>query len=125
MRWFRRNRKSCGALAFAALALQFVLSFAHVHVLRRWHSGQTAANVLVWKSAIVLRAPSKRSAPFQTEHDCDICASISLIATAKPASAPEIIVPQRVALAILGAPRGTTLPIARHVLAQSRAPPAV
>jgi hypothetical protein len=123
MRWFRRTRRSCGVFALAALAVQLVLSFAHVHALRPSQTDQITARISAWTLAVALPAPSKRSVPPQSERDCDICATLNLVATGKPATAPEIIAPQLIATAIFSAPDRSVVPVMRYVLAQSRAPP--
>jgi hypothetical protein len=111
-------------LALAALALQIVLSFGHVHldgvVRSSSASGTTSQSVL----------PASRQTPAQNPTDdadgyCAICASIFLASTAFIPPVPQLPPPvgfERITLSFSIA-FGSVVP--RRVAFQSRAPPAV
>ena len=76
MRWVRTNRRWSTYLALAAMTLQLVLSFGHLH-LEKLGSGSAIAGVTAFK------APSSQQNPVQhpaNEADdyCAICATIHL-----------------------------------------------
>ncbi len=128
MRWFRRNRRSGGAVALAALTLQLALAFAHVHAVGPARSELgLAGKLLASKSAeAIVQAPSKGNGPHQSELNCDICATINLAGTAPPPPPPPEIVPPRVvSTAPFSAPDDNAFGVRRYVLAQSRAPPSL
>jgi hypothetical protein len=112
-------------LALAALALQIVLSFGHVHLDGiRPAAAQTA--VTAPHQAAVAEAP--RQVPAQNSGDnddyCAICASIYLASTGFVSQAPRLPVPrgfERIEHSY-GAARGQMEP--RRFAFQSRAPPA-
>ena len=119
MRWSRTNRIFGGRLALFALAVQFILSFGHVHVHSVGHSAPVAF-ASVYGSA---GAP----APTQNKPDgddyCAICATISLLWGSVAAVPPQLTLPllsyavehvDRVAIAVVMPRRGPF---------QSRAPP--
>jgi hypothetical protein len=118
MGWVR-NRKRLGAcFALAALTLQIVLSFGHVHL-----DGIRSANA---HNAAVVQA--SRQLPAQnpgTDDDyCAICASIYLASTSVISHAPPLPAPlgfQRIEHRYSAA-RGIVEP--RRVAFRSRAPPA-
>jgi hypothetical protein len=118
MGWVR-NRKRLGAyVALAALTLQIVLSFGHVHV-----DGIRSANV---HNAAVAQASQQIPAqnPATDDDYCAICASIYLASTSVISHAPPLPVPlgfQRIEHRYSAA-RGIVEP--RRVAFRSRAPPA-
>ncbi len=123
MGWVHGHKRHGALLALAALALQIVLSFGHVHL-----DGIRPANahttVAVAHNAVVTQAPDQ--APAQTPGDddyCAICASIYLASTSVISHAPPLPVPlgfHRVEHSY-GAARGIAAP--RRFAFQSRAPP--
>jgi hypothetical protein len=132
MGWVRFHRRYAAWPGLAALALQIVLSFGHVHV----------GNVHVepaWRSAIgaidksqpATLARSQHQSPTHdpgrssgdTEDYCAICASIFLASTSLAAQAPLLPVPsgfERVTLTF-GAQAG--FDVSRPTFFRSRAPP--
>ncbi len=121
MRWFVSNRRIGGWLALAALALQMVVSFGHVHL-----DAVHPAAPLVATAGAMAQAVQPSPAP-QPQNDaddyCAICASIFLAATSFVPQAPQLPVPfggERVALAFVVA---FDVVEPRRVLFQSRAPP--
>src|SRR5437660_4283874 len=85
MRWFRRHIGFGSRLALAALAVQLVLSFAHVHVSDLGRAQTVAASL----SGGAGGAPAPKSdAP--VDPGCAICGLIQLAATATPSAAPAL-----------------------------------
>ena len=125
MRWFRTNRIFGGRLALFALAVQFVLSFGHVHVHGIGHSAPgVVASV---HGSAGAPAPTPTPTPTQNKPDsddyCAICATISLLSGSVAAMPPQLALPvvsnvvehaSRVAIAVVAPRRGPF---------QSRAPP--
>ena len=121
MRRFRTNRILGGQLALFALAVQFVLSFGHVHV----HDiGRSAPGVVA-----SVHGRDGAPAPAQNKPDsddyCDICATISLLSGSVAATPPQLVLPvvshvvehaDRLAIADIAPRRGPF---------QSRAPPSI
>lgn len=97
MRWFRSNIRGCTRLALMALAVQFMLTFGHVHL-----DGGAAlassrsASLTATKHAIAPVAQARNQSPKSqgaTDFDCPICALIQLAATSAPSVAPPVPVP--------------------------------
>lgn len=90
MGWIRANIRHGSRLALFALAIQFVLSFAHFHGI--------AAQASPLTQTFAVTQPS--SAPDQDQHQpaepCAICAVIALANAALSASAPVLLLPQAV-----------------------------
>jgi hypothetical protein len=121
MRWVRTTRR-CGTwLALAAMALQLVLSFGHVHF-DKVGAGSVAAKVAD------TRAPPSKSSPAQhpsneTDDYCAICATLHLASTSLLPGAPPLSVPS-VTQIIEHLNSPASLFVARQRTAfQSRAPP--
>jgi len=74
-------------LAFAALALQLVLSFGHVHLHAVFRSSVVGA------VAGVPGAPSSPDQPVDGDDYCAVCAAIQLAANAFVPQAPQLTVP--------------------------------
>jgi len=96
MRWFRANRKFGGRLALVALAVQFVLSFGHIHTEDIYGSGSGAASRAA-KIALPVAdhsrpLPAKRPAN-HTDDYCAICASLYLLGSSFVAEAPQLPLP--------------------------------
>jgi hypothetical protein len=120
MGWDRRNRSFGGCLALAALALQLVLSFGHVHLdgVHRACHGTTVAGA----SAQSQQLPAQQPGGDDDDY-CAICATIHLAANSFVPQAPQLpalfasrLIEHDDRLAIVFvAPRRTSF--------QSRAPP--
>lgn len=125
MRWFRANSKFGGRLALMALALQFYLSFGHIHPEDIYGSARLSLSAA---TPAALPAASLRSLPTDTvaklpDDVCAICATMYLLGNTFVAEPPRLPspptatatgpLPQRQAVFI--APRRTPF--------QSRAPP--
>ncbi len=88
MHWVRTNRRHGSWLALAALALQVVLSFGHVH-LEGIRGGPPAA------VAVNAKAPGSQPSPAQhpandADDYCAICATIHLASTSFLPDAPQL-----------------------------------
>ena len=121
MGWVRGHSRFGALAALAALALQLVLSFGHLHVQNVRSAGAVATH-----GAVV--AATTQQTPAQTPGDdddyCAICASTYLVATSVAAQPPALLVPvgfSHIEHAIV-ADRAIAPP--RHVAFRSRAPPA-
>jgi hypothetical protein len=134
MGWVRFHRRYGALPGLAALALQLVLSFGHIHVgnvhIGNVHFGSTAraraSDVIAANSQHLAQTPQKSPAqnPGDDDDYCAICASIFLTSTSFAAEAPKLPMPvgfERVALTF-SADQGMSAP--RYALFQSRAPPA-
>jgi hypothetical protein len=137
MGWVRFHKRYGAWPGLVAFALQLVLSFGHIHVgnvhIGGWHLGNvqvgSAASAPDITAAIpqhLAQKPQKSPAqnPGDDDDYCAICASIFLASTSFVAEPPQLPVPlgfERIALTF-SADRGVSAP--RHVLFQSRAPPA-
>jgi hypothetical protein len=119
------GHKRCGALlALAALALQIVLSFGHVH-LDGVRAGDSHSSVVAHKAVVAQASPQAPAQnPGSDDDYCAICASIYLASTSLTAHAPPLPVPlgfERIALTFT-TDRGIAEP--RRTAFRSRAPPA-
>jgi len=116
-----RGHTRFGALlALAALALQLVLSFGHIHI-----ANVAPVGVVAMHGAAV--AAAKHQAPAQTPSDdddyCTICASIYLVSTSMAAQPPALPVPVgslRIKHPIVAA---DAIVAPRRLAFRSRAPP--
>jgi hypothetical protein len=91
MCWVRTDRQWSTWLALAAMALQLVLSFGHLHI-EKVASGSAVASVTATK------APSSQQNPAQHPANeagdfCAICATIHLAASSLVPDAPLLPVP--------------------------------
>ena len=91
MRWVRITRRWSTYLALAAMALQLVLSFGHVHL-------EKLATDSVIASVAATKAPSSRQGPAQhpasdADDYCAICAAIQLTSSSFLPDAPLLPAP--------------------------------
>jgi hypothetical protein len=129
MRWFRAYRKSGGRLALFALALQFFVSFAHIHPDDIY--GPVGNALSVAEAVNLPAAESFKSIPagqpwYSGDALCPICETIYFLSTSFTPDAPEIL-----PLAFLARPtehsavRAALFIAPRRTAFQSRAPPIV
>lgn len=125
MGWVYRHKRRGALLVFAALALQIVLSFGHVHLDGIRPVAAHNAVVAPHKAAL---ADASGQTPAQNPGDdddyCAICASIYLASTTFVSHAPPLPVPlgfERIVHSYASA-RGSLKP--RRIAFRSRAPPA-
>ena len=127
MGWFRANRTFGGGVALFALALQFWLSFAHIHP----EDIYGPANVPLSSAAQIASPPADavklRSAERVSHHRNDICAICATIYLLNSSPAPQT--PQLQPLALNSRladhfiPAAVLFVTARRAPFQSRAPP--
>lgn len=122
MRRMRRMRRPGTWLALAAMALQLVLSFGHIHP-EDFFAAATRPATLTAASGVAPHTPAK-PAPGNTAHDdCAICATMQMAAA--------LLLPNPVLLpppADFGVPTAIAslalvLTAPPHLLFQTRAPP--
>ncbi len=123
MRWIRSNIRSLARLALFALAVQFAVTFGHVH-LDGLGSAQAAA---VDQGATPLakahnKAPKSRGA---ADFDCPICALIQLASTSAPSVAPPLPVPVLLGGLTLETPDQAGLTASPTLAFQARGPPSL
>jgi Protein of unknown function (DUF2946) len=132
MGWVRFHRRYGARLGLAALVLQIVLSFGHVHV------GNVHVDA-VWRTAVGAVAKSHPVALAQSEqksraHDpgqnsgdsddyCAICASIFLASTSLAAQPPLLVVPLTFERVTLTFAAESGFDVSRPAFFRSRAPP--
>jgi hypothetical protein len=126
MQWFRANRGLGGRLALFALAVQFTLSFGHIHAEDIFGPASAAAPAAVTVPAADQSrplAPDRHSS--QSDDYCAICASMYLLGSS---AVPDV--PQLLPLPSVVQPAEHVTPVAAIFVApqrapfQSRAPPA-
>jgi hypothetical protein len=92
MRWIRRtNRRWSTWLALAAMALQLVLSFGHIH-LEKLASGSVIASVTTSDAPSSQQNPAQHPAN-EADNFCAICATIHLASSSFLPDAPLLQVP--------------------------------
>jgi hypothetical protein len=125
MGWVHCYKRFGACLALAALALQMVVSFGHVHLDRAARSSAAIAAAASHGTALAQASPrSPAQNPSDDDDYCAICASIFLASTSFIALPPPLPVPlgfTRIAHSY-GAAFGVIAP--RRGAFQSRAPPA-
>jgi hypothetical protein len=122
MRWFRSNRH-LARLALIAVALQLVLTFAHLHLPPLAQAGAVQA---LSATAGELGDPDSSGGGRngRADLDCPICALIQMSAAATPSLAPALPLPAAVAFVTLR-PHAHPMPAAAPRISQrARAPPA-
>jgi len=123
MGWIHRHKRYGAGLALAALALQIVLSFGHVHLDRAAQASVAVAATTHGKA--VVQAPQQIPAQNPADDDyCAICASIYLASSSLVALPPQLPVPAEGGRLehSYNAAFGVIAP--RRFAFQSRAPPA-
>jgi hypothetical protein len=123
MRWFRSNRHFGARLALIALALQFVLTFGHVHLALL---AQAVADQELSSTATGAGGSDKPDGTPNglAELDCPVCALIHLSAAAAPSVAPVLPLPTATEFVTLRPPADTAATAAPRISQRARAPPA-
>jgi hypothetical protein len=127
MGWFRAYRKFGGRLALFALALQFYLSFAHIHPEDIY--GPVGGSLNAAESTVLPQAESLRPIPsgqpwYSGDALCPICETIYFLATSFNPQAPRVSRPSFVSRPVEHSAEVTALFISpRRAPFQSRAPP--
>ena len=133
----RSNISQGTRLALFALAIQFVLSFGHFHVIAApaapaiqsgaAQSGISSAGILAAPDAVsksTTQAPSKHDSDQHPDDYCAICAVIALANATLFATPPLLLLPQAVEFLYLATDTGFVRPNSLRVAFQPRAPPA-
>ncbi len=118
MRWFRTHIGLGARLALFALAIQFALSFAHVHVTDPGGSQAVAASLAGGAGS----APAQKSNG-PVDPGCAICGLIQLAATAAPSAAPALPLPAASAPSRPEPADPLFVGASRQFLFRARAPP--
>lgn len=128
MGWFRTNRTFGGGVALFALALQFWLSFAHIHPEDIYGPAKLPLSSAAQIASSPTDATNVRPAERASQHGndiCAICATIYLLNTSPAPQAPQL---QPLALNSQAAEHfvhaAALFVAARRAPFQSRAPPA-
>lgn len=122
MRWVRAKRKFGGRLALFALALQFALSFGHIHP-EDIYGPARAADVSIALPATGGSQLLPADQPYHSDDYCPICATMYLLGSSSVPQAPQLLLPPVASQAIAHFD-GVALVIAsQRAPFQSRAPP--
>ena len=88
MRWFRDNVRHGSWLALIALAINFALSFGHIHAI----AGQSSRGLVLAALASTDQGnPQRHPDDGQADYLCPICIATSAIANALASSPPAIL----------------------------------
>jgi hypothetical protein len=122
MRWVRTKRRSGAWLALAAMALQLVLSFGHIHLEDLKGGGNGVVTAAASKAASAHQDPAGGPAGDADDY-CPICAVLHLAAASFVPDAPVLPVPFAFhAIAHASQPTFASV-LLRRAPFQSRAPP--
>lgn len=126
MNWVRSHITHGSRLALLALAIQFVLSFGHVHGISG--AAATAPVLALQDSALKDSAtgPAQPQAPAHHDADdfCAICAVMAMAATALHASPPALLPPLAIETSYRIADLDFVASDSKRAAFQPRAPPA-
>lgn len=130
MRWFRSNIRTGVGLALFALAVQFTVTFSHVHLdglipPRAGHGHSQAVGLADHFTASLQKSGNTRGSSGVPDTDCPICALIQLASNSAPSVAPPLPVPALVAGSKLESRTELRSAAAPLFAFQARAPPAV
>jgi len=126
MPWFRSNLRFGSCLAAFALAVQFALSFAHVHLYGIAPASVLAAGWNAQAPADVPKAPAIPSRPDSNGSAgdfCAVCTLIQLTASSLPAAAPALPLPLVSSRVWAGSSVEFKLAALPRLFFQARAPP--
>jgi hypothetical protein len=124
MRWVRDNRRIGAWAALFALAVQFVVSFGHVHLAKFAPSSSAASGISLLQTA------SRDGAPAPNNHTgaadvCAICATIALVANSVLPEAAQLPPPIALPTALRHEFSAAFSVFDPHSSFQARAPPAI
>src|SRR5262249_20320753 len=122
MQWFRSHIRLGSRLALFALAIQFVLSFGHIHVDKSLLSSASAASI-AQQSATRDGAPSSPKHHNDVDDFCAFCATISRLASSPLPQTASIALPVAVPTAWPHEFAGTFVPFDSYFLFRARGPP--
>lgn len=126
MRWFRSHLAAGSRLALFALAVQFFVTFGHVH-LEGLIAGSTTSAAAVRHAAVSLHNPGDGSqqTPGTADDDCPICSLIQLASTSAPSVAPPLPTPTMLGGLKLAAPDDIWRAASHRLAFLARGPPAI
>jgi hypothetical protein len=121
MGWIQRHRRHGALLALAALALQIVLSFGHVHL----HGVAQSAPAAITHPIALADKNSQTPAPIRGDNDeyCAICASIFLASSAFAPPPPQLPLPAKFQRVEHSFNAASTVVESQRLAFRSRAPP--
>jgi hypothetical protein len=122
MRWFRSKMQFGSRLALAALALQIVLTFAHLHSFVPTAVDTALSSTAAASDASSSRDPSRNGL---ADFDCPICALINLAGTSTLSVAPDLLLPASVDFVTLRPRAELASATAPHFQPKARAPPSI
>jgi hypothetical protein len=122
MGWVHRNRQNGASLALAALVLQIVLSFGHVHLSTASDGSLSATAPRLTLTQAQWRPPAQN--PGGDDDYCAICASMFLVSTSFTPPPPVLPVPAVFQRSEHSFNSAADLAEPRRPAFQSRAPPA-
>jgi hypothetical protein len=129
MGWIRSNMRGLARLALFALAVQFTLTFGHVHLDGLAPStAQAAAFADRGATPVAFSAKAHRTGDNSqgaSDFDCPICALIQLASTSAPSVAPPLPLPTLLGGLALEMPAALGFVSAPTFAFQPRGPPAV
>lgn len=120
MGWFRAYGKFGGRLALFALALQFYLSFGHIHpedIYGAVGGSLTRAAQIALPAAGAGRSLTVNHTANQPDDICAICATMYLLGSSSVPEAPQVL-----PVALVSQPAGHFIRIAGVFIAPRRAP---
>jgi hypothetical protein len=120
MGWFRANRTFGGGVALFALALQFWLSFAHIHPEDIYGPAKLPLSSAAQIASAPTDATKVRPAERAAHHGNDICAICATIYLLNSSPAPQA--PQLQPLALNSQPTEHFIHTAAFFIAERRAP---
>ena len=124
MSWVWLHRRHGALLALAALVLQILLSFGHVHLRGMAQSALPALPALTHSIALADRNSQTPSPiPADTDDYCAICASIFLASSAFAPAPPQLLVPANFQRVEHGFSAARPLAESPRLAFRSRAPP--
>lgn len=120
MKRLRLQARKLSLLALFALALQFGLSFGHIHASYFTPAGVQAASI----------STAAPDADHDHDHDaaghiCDICATVALARSLLDATPPVLPIPTSFTAARLVSLAQSDAPDSQRAAFQSRAPPSI
>jgi len=127
MRFIRSNLRGLARLALFALAVQFAVTFGHVHL----HGLALAAGRAAQPAAADQAVPSAKADGKSQQSqgagdlDCPICALIQLASSSAPSVAPPLPMPALLGGTILAARQAPDVFASPTFAFQARGPPAV
>jgi hypothetical protein len=122
MRWIRSNIRGFARLALFALAVQFAVTFGHVH-LDGLGSAQAAAVDQSATPAAGLKGKAHKPSHGTADFDCPICALIQMAGTSPPSVAPPLLLPGLVGGVALETPDTSGMAASPTLAFQARGPP--